>query len=102
LGSPDPYGPDRLFVVERDGERLAELEASGARAVRIGPGAGPARRRHLPMELATAIAAPILQVDPFDQPNVDDAKDTTQRASIAGGDLDTLAQETATRTLPCC
>ena len=88
LEGADSYGTDRVFVSigiaeEQHGaenQRLAELEAAGH----------PVLRRTLsdPLdlgaefyvwELATAIAGWFLQINPFDQPNVQESKDNTKR-----------------------
>jgi glucose-6-phosphate isomerase/transaldolase/glucose-6-phosphate isomerase len=87
LGTPEVYGGDRLFVSLSLGpdpdlaDRLAALQAAGHPVV------------HLPLtdrvdvggeffrwELATAAAGMLLQVNPFDEPNVAQAKDATLAA----------------------
>ena len=81
LAGPDAYGEDRLFVAlgERDG--LDALEAAGFPVARL-PYEGPAQlpAEFARWEVATAIAGHILGVHPFDQPNVQEAKDATARA----------------------
>ncbi len=78
---PSDYGPDRLFVSiqladERDDEKLVDaLVAAGHPAVEIVLD----EREDLAAELfrwemATAVACYFLQVNPFDQPNVESAK----------------------------
>jgi len=91
LGQAGAYGPDRAFVrislagaaagtddLARD--RLAdELERAGHPVIRIGLsdpidlGAEFVR-----WEVATAIAGAVLGIDPFDQPNVEEAKQLTR------------------------
>ena len=94
---PAAYGPDRVFVslsvTGEPGEatrRAAALEQAGQPVVRIELDdpidiAGEMVR----WEVATAIAGVILGIDPFDQPNVEDAKERTRRvlagASAASG-----------------
>src|SRR5205085_9861327 len=88
LASPETYGSDRLFVrirmhgsfdeEMRDAEvralqeanapvasiELAEPSALGAEFVR--------------WEVATAVAGALLEINPFDEPNVQQAKDATK------------------------
>ena len=84
LGPPDCYGDDRLFVYLRlDGddndesdEAIKAIESSGQPVVRLelldnyDVGAEFFR-----WEMATAVAGSILGINPFDQPNVQAAKD---------------------------
>jgi transaldolase/glucose-6-phosphate isomerase len=80
LAGPAAYGRDRLFIAIGDDTRLAALEATGHPVVRI-----PYRDAYqlgaelFRWELATAVACHILAVNPFDQPNVQEAKDVTGR-----------------------
>ncbi|NNN16830.1 MAG: bifunctional transaldolase/phosoglucose isomerase [Thermoplasmata archaeon] len=87
--APEAYGPDRLFVEieEGDGENaalathIARLEAAGHPVVRL-------RTRELTdlgqeffrWELAVASSGMILGIDPFDQPDVELAKELARRA----------------------
>jgi transaldolase/glucose-6-phosphate isomerase len=91
LGAVETYGPDRAFVriglagsgpTEADAarDRLADaLEAAGHPVIRIelsdpiDLGAEFVR-----WEIATAIAGAVLGIDPFDQPNVEEAKQLTR------------------------
>ena len=86
-GPPRHYGADRIFVGLRLGADpaldrvLGELEAAGQPMVRI----VLADRYDLGAEffrweLATAVAGVLLEVNPFDEPNVAQAKDATQAA----------------------
>ena len=92
---PTAYGADRAFVAlslaggdgGRDGSRqalLGALEAAGHPVIRIELDdpidlAGEAIR----WEVATAFAGAVLDIDPFDQPNVEEAKERTRRV-LAG------------------
>jgi RpiB/LacA/LacB family sugar-phosphate isomerase len=87
LGSPDVYGPDRAFVAITLGGAphleagLGRLEAAGHPVVRL----RVADRLELGAEffrwqLATAAAAAVLGINPFDEPNVSQAKGATQTA----------------------
>ena len=91
LGAVDAYGPDRAFVriafngratTHEDAaqDRLADaLEAAGHPVIRIelsdpiDLGAEAVR-----WEVATAFAGAVLGIDPFDQPNVEEAKQLTR------------------------
>ncbi|HEX5589610.1 MAG TPA: hypothetical protein VFX65_04905 [Candidatus Limnocylindrales bacterium] len=91
LGAPGAYGPDRAFVAiglegapdPSDG-LLDALAVAGHPVIRItiddpmDLGAEFVR-----WEVATAIAGAVLGIDPFDQPNVEDAKDRTRRVLAA-------------------
>jgi glucose-6-phosphate isomerase len=88
LGAVESYGRDRAFVRialsgSDDGGRDAlarALEAAGHPVIRIelsdpiDIGAEFVR-----WEVATAIAGAILKIDPFDQPNVEEAKELTRQ-----------------------
>ena len=84
LGPPSVYGNDRLFVaISLEGEELPEdglraLEVAGHPVVRLS-----LRDRYdlggefLRWEIATAVAGAILGINPFDEPNVAEAKERT-------------------------
>jgi glucose-6-phosphate isomerase len=88
LGEPDDYGDDRVFVHLADPSspdsatdaRLAALGEAGHPLITI-PTDGPLDlgRVFLLAELAVAVAGWGLQINPFDQPNVQQAKDATSR-----------------------
>ena len=87
LADPASYGTDRLFVRVRLGDSRGEDTRDAAvRAlktvapvVEIDVAEPPALgAEFLRWEIATAIAGAILGIDPFDQPNVQQAKDATQ------------------------
>lgn len=89
LGPPSVYGADRLFVAAEDGEQapiVRWLERAGHPVVRSTvhepAELGGAMFR---WELATAVAGHVLGVHPFDQPDVQAAKDATARALASGG-----------------
>ena len=102
LGTVDSYGKDRAFVrislAPGDGasrntpaDELADaLEAAGHPVIRIEMtdpidlGA-----EFIRWEVAVAIAGAVLGIDPFDQPNVEEAKQLTRKLlASAGGDRD--------------
>jgi transaldolase/glucose-6-phosphate isomerase len=87
LGTPDVYGPDRTFVRltlagadpgRRDA--LADaLQAAGHPVIRITlPDPIDLGAEFVRWEIATAIAGVVLGIDPFDQPNVEEAKQLTR------------------------
>jgi hypothetical protein len=86
LGAPEVYGRDRVFVsLELSGEghagdQLDRLVAAGHPVVRITvPDITDLGGEFFRWEFATAEAAAILGVDPFDQPNVQESKENTRR-----------------------
>jgi glucose-6-phosphate isomerase len=75
------YGADRLFVVSRlaseavDEDHLQTLEHSGHPMARINIGStAELGAELLRWEVATVIAGHLLQINPFDQPDVESAK----------------------------
>jgi transaldolase/glucose-6-phosphate isomerase len=87
LGSPEFYGHDRLFAYLRlDGDSnaalddgIAKLEQAGQPVVRIAvsnrAGIG---QEFFRWEIATAVASAILNINPFDQPDVEASKIKTR------------------------
>lgn len=90
LGAPEGYGDDRVFVHIRSDatfdERIAALSEAGHPAIEIDGYEGPAELGALfyMFEFATAIAGSVLDVNPFDQPNVQSAKDATNSVLASG------------------
>ncbi len=80
LGPPEVYGEDRLFVAIGDHAGLDVLEAAGHPVVRL-PYREPYQlgAEFFRWEFATAVAGHVLGIHPFDQPNVQQAKDATAR-----------------------
>ncbi len=80
LAPPELYGNDRIFVAIGDHPALGPLESAGHPIVRI-PYSDPYQLgdEFLRWEFATAVAGSVLSINPFDQPNVQEAKDTTAR-----------------------
>jgi len=92
LAEPGAYGDDRLFVsVALDGERdaadaaaLDALERAGHPVVRVALAeALDLGAEFYRWEVATAAAGQVLGVHPFDQPDVQLAKDLAKRAMAA-------------------
>jgi transaldolase/glucose-6-phosphate isomerase len=88
LGKPQVYGDDRLFVYLRTDEgfdpaqdaAVDALEAAGQPVVRLTlRDTYDIGAEFFRWEFATAIAGAILGINPFDQPNVQEAKDNTDR-----------------------
>jgi transaldolase / glucose-6-phosphate isomerase len=111
LGDPGVYGQDRVFAYLPDvltpefgvDSRMHALAAAGHPVLTI-PTSGPEDlgRVFMLWELAVAVAGWGLQINPFDQPNVQQAKDATKRVlaeyeargtlpEVADGDADGLA-----------
>ena len=97
LAAPDHYGADRVFAHIGHSGGLPELREAGQPVLGIEASA-PADlgRLFFIWELATAVAGWVLEINPFDQPNVQEAKDATKRVLDGGppeldpGDLDAL------------
>lgn len=86
---PEVYGPDRLFVEIQEGRgadpalaaHTARLEAAGHPVVRLRVHeAADLGQELFRWELAVASASMILEIDPFDQPDVELAKELARRA----------------------
>ena len=87
LGPPEVYGSDRLFVAYDEDPALDELVAAGHPVYRIGGwerGPRGLGAEFFRWELAVAIAGWGIGIHPFDQPNVQSAKDATS-AVLDGG-----------------
>ncbi|MDE3157071.1 MAG: bifunctional transaldolase/phosoglucose isomerase [Acidobacteriota bacterium] len=88
VGEPEVYGADRLFAyLHVDGRpdaaleaRLAALQQAGQPVVRIAmEDRLDLAEEFLRWEIATAIAGAVLGINAFDQPNVQESKDNTNR-----------------------
>jgi transaldolase/glucose-6-phosphate isomerase len=102
LYAPEEYSPDRFFAYFRlEGERdpaqeklVAELEKHGHPIVtiqlddRLDIG-----QEFFRWEFATAVAGSILEINPFDQPNVQESKDNTNQLLKAIQEKGNLPQE---------
>jgi glucose-6-phosphate isomerase len=85
-GPPDRYGGDRLFVALGEREGLETLERLGHAVARLPfEGVSDLGGELFRWELATAVAGHVLEINPFDQPNVQEAKEATT-AILQGGD----------------
>ena len=93
LAAPSSYGKDRVFVHLRDADnpdprRASALEAlakAGHPTITL-TAKGPADlgRIFFFSEFATAVAGWALEINPFDQPNVQEAKDNTAKVLDEG------------------
>ena len=88
IGAPDVYGGDRLFAYLRlDGSHdaaVAAIEAAGFHVVRCElADLDDIGAQMITWELATAYCGALLHINPFDQPNVQAAKDYVVRRSTA-------------------
>ena len=89
LGAPDAYGDDRMFahVAGPDGATAGAVDAlaDAGQPVVVLPveSAADLGRLFFLTEWATAVAGRVLEINPFDQPNVQSAKDATSRV-LAG------------------
>jgi glucose-6-phosphate isomerase len=86
LGSPEDYGDDRAFAYLRNADQPdPELDAKLDALAKAGQpvitasvhGATDLGRIFFFAEFATAVAGHVLGINPFDQPNVQEAKDNT-------------------------
>jgi transaldolase/glucose-6-phosphate isomerase len=109
LLEPESYDADRVFVHLRDGERAnAETDARIEALGKAGHptftlsvnGSEDLGRMFFLAEFATAVAGWVLDINPFDQPNVQEAKDATKRV-LGAGSLPTpdFADDAALREL---
>ena len=84
LGRPDEYGQDRAFVAiatERDAPdhaRLAALRAAGHPVLELSTRLDGLGAEFFRWEFATAVAGAVLGINPFDEPNVAEAKEKTR------------------------
>jgi transaldolase/glucose-6-phosphate isomerase len=92
VGAPEVYGGDRVFVHLRGDDAKLDDEMQGlahaGQPVLTIPtrGAADLGRIFFFAEFATAVSGWALGINPFDQPNVQEAKDNTKRV-LDGGEL---------------
>jgi transaldolase / glucose-6-phosphate isomerase len=95
LAAPEDYGADRVFVYLRSedspdeqlDEKVEALSRAGHPTITLAVG-GPEDlgRVFFFAEFAVAVAGWVLGINPFDQPDVQEAKDNTKRV-LEGGEL---------------
>ena len=85
LGPPEVYGDDRLFVGIGEHHGLEPLAEAGHPVITL-PSDGTAGLGALVLtwEVATALCGAALGINPFDQPNVAEAKAATDEVLAAG------------------
>jgi transaldolase/glucose-6-phosphate isomerase len=102
LGDPTLYGQDRFFIdIRTDGEsdaahesKLAALEKAGHPVVRIVvQSIEHIGQEFFRFEMATAVAGSILGINPFNQPDVEDAKIKTRELTAAFEKTGSLPKE---------
>lgn len=85
LGPPGAYGNDRLFVGLGENKALDILREAGQPVIQLDFTDPIALGgEFFRWELATAVAGHILRIQPFDQPNVQSAKDATRKILTEG------------------
>jgi glucose-6-phosphate isomerase len=110
LGEPPAYGTDRLFArlrlhgsfdeEMRDAE-VRDLKAARAPVVEIDlPEPAALGAEFVRWEIATAVAGALLRINPFDEPNVQQAKDATRKILESYKASGQLAIREPDRTLP--
>jgi len=100
LGKPEAYGSDRLFIQLRfwddaaDDGALEAIEQAGHPVVRLWlRDAYDLGGQFFLWELATAVAGQRLGINPFDQPNVDSAKEKAREMTKAYSQTGALPAE---------
>src|SRR4029079_15494101 len=84
LATPAEYGRDRCFVSvstyrdEPDMEHLRAIEDAGHPVLRLSTRVNGLGAEFFRWEFATAVAGAVLGINPFDEPNVAEAKDKTK------------------------
>ena len=88
LGPADVYGSDRLFVAIGDVEQAVGLDVladAGHPVIELDLGdPTDLGAQVLVWEVATALCGAVLGINPFDQPNVAEAKEATQAVLASG------------------
>ena len=104
LAAPDAYGDDRLFVYVRDegaadatqDEALSRLREAGFPVLSMSVGDPyDLGAEFFRWEFATAVAGAVLQVNPFDQPDVEASKVETRQLTNAYETAGHLPDESA-------
>lgn len=104
VGAPEAYGDDRVFVHLRGEESpneaaVAALAKAGQPVVTLrADGSSDLGRVMFFAEFATAVAGWVLGLNPFDQPNVQSAKDKTNEVLANGASVE-ASSEAAVRAL---
>jgi glucose-6-phosphate isomerase len=108
LSEPGAYGNDRVFVVFPNGvddnsPKIAGLAAAGHPVITIESNdIYELGTQMFIWEMATAVAAHILKINPFDQPDVEAAKKYAHRMIASYREQKRLHQEAPALTMPEC
>jgi glucose-6-phosphate isomerase len=93
IADPGAYGDDRVFLHVRNADAPDEVHEAAVKALAAdghptitvqAHGPGDLGRLFFFSEFATAVAGWVLGINPFDQPNVQEAKDNTARVLAEG------------------
>jgi transaldolase / glucose-6-phosphate isomerase len=85
LAAPDVYGQDRVFVAIGEHAGVDALESVGHPVARLAlDGREQIGGEFFRWEMATAIAGSVLGINPFDQQNVQEAKDASKEILASG------------------
>ena len=104
LGAPDDYGNDRAFVSiateldAPDENKLRAIEAAGHPLLRLTTRIDDLGAEFFRWEFATAIAGATLGINPFDEPNVAEAKEKTKSLLSAYASTGRLPEPVAAAT----
>jgi hypothetical protein len=100
VGDPAVYGDDRVFAYVRLGDdaqldqRVDTLRQAGQPVVTLGlADLLDISQEFYRWEIATAVAGGVLGINPFDQPNVQESKDNTNRLLAQVRDTGRLPEE---------
>ncbi|MEN8131980.1 MAG: bifunctional transaldolase/phosoglucose isomerase [Pseudomonadota bacterium] len=98
LGPPEIYGDDRLFVAYGEHQGLGTLTEAGHPVITLNyTGPLDLGEEVFRWEFATAVAGVVLQITPFDQPNVEAAKKAAGK--VLSGDLPQIPTEPLAKIL---
>ena len=101
LGDPTDYGNDRAFVSvateseHHDETRLTALEHAGHPVLRLSTRIDGLGAEFFRWEFATAVAGAALEINPFDEPNVSEAKEKTRTLLAQYSERGTFDDSTA-------
>ena len=102
LGAAEEYGSDRAFVAigtdvdEPDARRLRVIDAAGHPILRLSTRIADLGSEFFRWEFATAIAGAVLRINPFNEPNVAEAKEKTKALLTAYASRGKLPEPTVT------
>jgi glucose-6-phosphate isomerase len=106
LARPDDYGQDRAFVAisterdEPDAQKLEALEQAGYPVLRLSTRIDGLGSEFFRWEFATAVAGAVLGINPFDEPNVSEAKERTKTLLTSFASDGTLPEPSVTAGSP--